>query len=104
MDGRLVAPGFPLTLRMRYHPAGDLRWRTTTTRSVSSSGALFLAVEPLQPRRKLEIEISMIATFPRRACRLVASSEVVRQGSEAVPLLTEVRYLHYEIQTDAEQS
>lgn len=88
---------------MRYRPDGDPRWRETTTRNVSSSGALFVAAEPLPPGRKLEIEISMTAAFPLKACRLIATSEVVRQGADSAPLLTAVRYLHYATQAESEQ-
>lgn len=104
MDDKPVAPRFSLKLPMRYRPVGDSRWRDTTTRNLSSSGALFVAVEPLPPGRKLEIEISMIAASPLKACRLVGSSEVVRQGSEDAALLTAIRYLHYETLTEHEQT
>ncbi len=88
-----VAPRFTLQLPMRYRPAGDSRWRSTTTRNVSASGVLFQAAEPLQPGRKLEIEILMMATSPLQACRVLATSEVVRQSSEVDDLLTAVRHL-----------
>jgi PilZ domain-containing protein len=92
-DTKAAAPRFSLKLPMRYRPKGESRWREAETRNVSSSGVLFLAEEPLQPGKKLEIEILMMATSPMQASRVVATSEVVRQSSAVDPLLTAVRHL-----------
>lgn len=96
MVAKSVAPRFSLKLPMRYRPQGDSRWREAETRNVSSSGVLFLAAEPLQPGRKLEIEILMMAASPLKPCRVLATSEVVRQSSEAESLLTAVRHLEWQ--------
>lgn len=102
MDDRRAsaAPRFSLQLPMRYRPTGDPRWRDTTTKNVSSSGVLFTAAEPLPPGRKLEIEILMIAASSLQACRVVATSEVVRQIVDAGPLLTAVRHLQSHAQAE----
>ncbi len=93
MDRKPVAPRFSLQLPMRYRPQGDSRWREATTKNVSSRGALFLTDEPLQPGRKLEIEILMMATAPLQPSRMIATSEVVRQNADETALLTAVRHL-----------
>ena len=98
MDRKPVAPRFSLQLPMRYRPQGDSRWREATTKNVSSSGALFLTDEPLEPGRKLEIEILMMATAPLKPSRVVATSEVVRQSVEEAALLTAVRHLQSQTQ------
>ena len=104
MDGKATAaPRFSLSLPMRYRPAGDPRWRDTVTRNVSSSGVLFAADEPLPPGRKLEIEIMMIAASSLQACRVIATSEVVRQIVDSGPLLTAVRHLQSHAEEDAGQ-
>ncbi|HYX70131.1 MAG TPA: PilZ domain-containing protein [Terriglobales bacterium] len=103
-DKRSVAPRFSLKLPMRYRPTGDLRWRNTETKNVSSSGVLFLAAEPLQPGRKLEIEILMMPAAPLKACRMVTTSEVVRQSSTSDPLLTAVRHLQWQTHATSEQA
>ena len=102
MDDRRnsAAPRFSLELPMRYRPAGDTRWRDTVTKNVSSSGVLFAASEPLPPGRKLEIEIMMIAASSLQACRVVATSEVVRQIVDSGPLLTAVRHLQSRAESD----
>lgn len=88
------APRFTLTLPMRYRPAGHPEWRNAKTANVSSSGVLFEASEPLQVGGRLEIEISMTAALSKPS-RIVATSEVVRQGSETQPLITAVQHLHF---------
>lgn len=98
MDRKPAAPRFSLQLPMRYRPQGDSRWREATTKNVSSSGALFLTDEPLQPGRKLEIEILMMASSPLKPSRVVATSEVVRQNADDHSLLTAVRHLQSQTQ------
>ncbi|PYP83371.1 MAG: hypothetical protein DMG65_24555 [Candidatus Angelobacter sp. Gp1-AA117] len=88
------APRFTLTLPMRYRPAGHPEWRIAKTANVSSSGVLFVASEPLEVGGRLEIEISMTAALSKPS-RIVATSEVVRQGTETQPLITAVQHLHF---------
>ena len=88
---------------MRYRPAGHPQWRSAKTANVSSSGVLFLASEPLPVGWRLEIEISMTAALSKPS-RIVATSEVVRQGSAKHPLITAVQHLHYHmVDGDLEQ-
>jgi PilZ domain-containing protein len=89
-----VAPRFSLNLPMRYRPAGESEWRKAKTVNVSASGLLFVASEPLPAGRQLEVEISMTTTLLKPS-RVSATSEVLRQGTEAEPLLTTVRHLQY---------
>jgi hypothetical protein len=102
MDEKPVAPRFSLRLPIRYRPNGDQRWRQTNTVNVSASGALFIASEALQPGCKLEVEIWM-NTEELNPSKVLAISEVVRQGSEAGRLMTAVRHLTYEVQRDSQQ-
>src|SRR5215831_16844084 len=88
------APRFSLTLPMRYRPTGHPQWRNTKTANVSSSGALFLATERLAAGQQLEIEISMTATLLKPS-RIIATSEVVRQGYNAQLRLTAVQHRQY---------
>ncbi|HUK88496.1 MAG TPA: PilZ domain-containing protein [Terriglobales bacterium] len=104
MDERRGAPRFSLMLPMRYRPTGDAHWRSTTTKNVSASGVLFLAVEPLVPGRKLEVEILMTESSAIKASRVLATSEVVRQSSETEWLLTAIHHLQSQTQPIPEQA
>jgi len=88
------APRFTLTLPMRYRPTGHPQWRNTKTANVSASGALFLATETLAAGQQLEVEISMTATMLKPS-RIVATSEVVRQGCNKQLLMTAVHHREY---------
>lgn len=90
------APRFSLTLPMRYRPVGQTRWRSTMTANVSSSGAPFLAAEALPAGRQLQTEISTTEAL-LKASRIVATSEVVRQGSNVQPLITAAQHQHYRV-------
>jgi hypothetical protein len=88
---------------MRYRPQGDARWRKSSSRNVSSSGAQFDATEPLPPGCKIEMEISM-AAGTLKPSRVQAVSEVVRQTPEEGTLLTAVKHLRYEMRPDEHPS
>lgn len=98
-----VAPRFSLKLPMRYRPVGDKEWRDALTENVSSSGARFLAVEELRPGRKIEIEIVMTAALLKPA-RVIALSEVIRQGVGHDPMMTSVHHLKYEMKSEVAAS
>ncbi len=103
MDSSNIAPRFSLKLPMRYRPVGDAQWRESLTENVSSSGARFMANEPLTPGRKIEIEIIMTAALLRPA-RVVAVSEVIRQGVGHEPMMTAVHHLKYEMKSEVAAS
>jgi hypothetical protein len=103
MESKPIAPRFSLSLPMRYRPQGDQRWRMSSSRNVSSSGAQFTAAEPLPPGSKLEMEISM-AAGTLKPSRVQAVSEVVRQSPEEGGLLTAVKHLRYEMHPDEHPS
>src|SRR5215469_1862128 len=101
MDAQTVAaPRFSLKLMMRYRPKGEVRWRDTRTLNVSSSGAVFLTKEILQPSSTLEVEIFM-KSGDLNAGTIRAASEVVRQNAGDGGLVTFIRHSKYEMQSDA---
>ena len=95
-----AAPRFSLKLMMRYRPKGEVRWRDTKTLNVSSSGAVFLTKEILQPSSTLEVEIFM-KSGELNAGTIRAASEVVRQNAGDGGLVTVIRHSKYEMQSDA---
>lgn len=95
----VAAPRFSLRLLMRYRPKGEVRWRDTKTLNVSSSGAVFLTPEMLQPSSSLEVEIFM-KSGDLNAGTIRAASEVVRQTSGSGGLVTVVRHVKYEMQPE----
>jgi hypothetical protein len=103
MESKPIAPRFSLNLPMRYRPQGAARWRKSSSRNVSSSGAQFTATEPLPPGSKIEMEISMAAGMLKPS-RVQAISEVVRQTTEDDGLLTAVKHLRYEMHPDEHPS
>lgn len=96
----VAAPRFSLRLMMRYRPKGEVRWRDTKTLNVSSSGAVFLTPEILQPASSLEVEIFM-KSGDVNAGTIRAASEVVRQNAADGGLLTVIRHVKYEMQSEA---
>jgi hypothetical protein len=100
MDTRTTAaPRFSLKLMMRFRRKGEDRWRDTKTLNVSSSGAVFLTKEILQPSSSLEVEIFM-KSGDVDAGVIRASSEVVRQNAGDGGLVTVIRHIKYEMQSD----
>jgi|SRR5947209_717586 hypothetical protein len=98
-DETLTAPRFSLKLPMRYRRKGEIMWRNTKTVSVSSSGAVFVAPEILQPDCELELAISM-RHEQDKARMILTTSVVVRQSSGTEGLTTVVRHLTYRMVSD----
>lgn len=98
-DGTITAPRFSLKLPMRYRRKGEILWRDTSTLNVSSSGAVFIAPEILQPDCELELAISM-RPEQQKARMILTTSAVVRQSAGADGLTTVVRHLTYRMISD----
>jgi hypothetical protein len=98
-DETLTAPRFSLKLPMRYRRKGEIMWRNTKTVNVSSSGAVFVAPEILQPDCELELAISM-RNGQEKARMILTTSVVVRQSSGTEGLTTVVRHLTYRMVSD----
>ena len=100
MEDEIVsAPRFSLKLPMRYRRKGEILWRNTSTLNVSSSGAVFVAPEVLQPDCELELAISM-RHEKQKARMILTTSAVVRQSDGTDGLTTVVRHLTYRMVSD----
>lgn len=99
-----TAPRFSLALPMRFRPLNDLRWRTSITRDVSSSGARFVTSDPLVPGTPVEVEVFLADTLAHSASRILARGEVVRQApdGDAVGVFeTAVHFVEYRLERGA---
>ena len=78
------AQRFAVELPVKYRESGAANWRRGATLNMSTSGVLFRAEEPLPPRTRIEMELTLPAALPDSPrAEIKVRGTVVRRSLQA---------------------